>query len=85
MQISSYHRKLIDIPNETFSILSIKAATKGVSLKRLIESILEREANEVDDAELYRHLVRTQPEGKVMLSESEQNAFEQRFGLRRSK
>ncbi len=37
-------RKLIDIKNPTFRVLSIKAQKKGVSLKRYIEDLLEEDA-----------------------------------------
>lgn len=78
---SSLHRKLIDIPSETFTALSVKAATMGVSLKRLIETILEKEASHMDEAELYRYLVATRPEGKQMVSENEKRDFEKRLGI----
>lgn len=75
------HRKLIDIPQDTFSALTIKAAAMGTSLKRLIEDILVREANDMADAEVYKYLVATRPEGKTMLSESEQDYFERKMGI----
>ena len=37
-------RKLIDIPGNTFLALSIKAATKGISLKKYIENLLIQDA-----------------------------------------
>ena len=39
--VSTPHRKLIDIKPEVFDGLSAQAARKGISLKRLIENILE--------------------------------------------
>lgn len=75
------HRKLIDIPEDVFGALTIKAATMGTSLKKLIEDILTREANEMDDAEVYKYLAATRPGGKVMLTEHEQNDFERRMGI----
>lgn len=54
----------------------------GTSLKKLIEDILIREAKEMDDAEVYKYLVSTKPEGKVMLSEKEQEEFERKMGHR---
>lgn len=53
----------------------------GTSLKRLIEDILVREVDDMDDAEVYRYLAATKPEGKVMLSDSEQDDFEQQMGI----
>lgn len=75
------HRKLIDIPEDVFSVLTIKAATMGMSLKKLIEDILIREASDMDDAEVYKYLVATRPEGRVMLTDSEQDDFERKMGL----
>ena len=75
------HRKLIDIPEDVFRTLNIKAAAMGTSLKKLIEDILTREAEDMDDVEVYKYLVATRPEGKVMLSETEQEEFERRMGL----
>lgn len=77
------HRKLIDIPEDVFSTLNIRAAAMGTSLKKLIEGILIREANDMEDAEVYRYLVATRPEGKKMLSPSEQDEFERRMGIGR--
>lgn len=78
------HRKLIDIPEFAFSALSVKAATMGTSLKRLIEEILVREANDMDDADIYRYLVSSRPEGKIMISEEEQADFEKQMGIRQN-
>lgn len=75
------HRKLIDIPEDTFRVLSIKAAAMGTNLKKLIEEIIIREAEELDDAAVYNYLVSTRPEGKKILNLSEQDEFERRMGL----
>ncbi|MCH5247536.1 MAG: hypothetical protein J1E99_05190 [Muribaculaceae bacterium] len=75
------HRKLIDIPEDTFRSLSVKAALAGISLKKLIENLLDREAEETDDVETYRMMIKNRPEGKVLLSDKEQEAFEQKFRL----
>lgn len=77
------HRKLIDIPEDVFRTLTIKAAAMGTNLKKLIEEILIREAGEMDDAEVYKYLLSTRPEGKIMLSETEQDDFERRMGIGR--
>ena len=74
-------RKLIDIPEDVFRALSIRAAAMGTNLKKLIEDILIREANDMDDAEVYKYLSATRPEGKVMLSDSEQEEFERKMGI----
>lgn len=75
------HRKLIDIPEDVFRTLTVKAAAMGTSLKKLIEEILIREAEDMDDAEVYKYLVATRPNGKIMLSETEQEEFERKMGL----
>ncbi|MDE6192899.1 MAG: hypothetical protein K2M83_02795 [Muribaculaceae bacterium] len=69
-------RKLIDIPEDVFETLNLKAAAMGTNLKKYIEDLLIRESEDMDDAELYRYLVATRPEGKIMLSESEKDDFE---------
>ncbi len=70
------HRKLIDIPENVFQALSIKAAAMGTNLKKYIEELLVREMEDMEDAEIYKYLVAIRPEGKVMLSKDEQADFE---------
>lgn len=77
----SRHRKLIDIPDDVFKTLTIKAAAMGTNLKKLIEDILVQEASEMEDAEVYKYLISTRPEGKEMLSAAEQDDFERRMGI----
>lgn len=69
-------RKLIDIPDEVFRTLSVKAAAMGLNLKNYIEKLLAEDANEIDDAEIYRYLSATRPEGKTMLNAHEKSNFE---------
>lgn len=75
------HRKLIDIPEDVFRTLNLKAAALGINLKKYIEQLLVEEANEMDDAEIYRYLVATRPEGKVMVNEQEKDDFMRRHGI----
>lgn len=75
------HRKLIDIPEDVFRTLSVKAAAMGLNLKKYIEQLLVEEAAEMDDAEVYRYLVSTRPEGQVMISEDEKDDFMRRHGI----
>lgn len=75
------HRKLIDIPEDVFRALSIKAAALGINLKKYIEQLLMEEANEIDDAEIYRFLVDSRPEGQVMVSQQEKDDFMRRHGI----
>lgn len=74
-------RKLIDIPEDVFRTLTIKAAAMGINLKKYIEQLLVDEANEMEDAELYRYLVSNHPEGKTMIGEREKEDFMRRHGL----
>ena len=76
MNTISAKRKLIDIPDDTFRKLSIMAAAEGSSLKSFIENLLITEASFVNDEDIYRELVVSQPDGKVMASVEEQVAFE---------
>lgn len=48
MEAATIKRKLIDIRPSVFEKLSIKAGRKGVSLKRYIEDMLERDSEDVD-------------------------------------
>ncbi|MFG6426331.1 hypothetical protein [Lepagella muris] len=75
------HRKLIDIPEDVFRTLSVKAAVMGINLKKYIEQLLAEDAAEMDDAEIYRHLVSTRPEGQIMVSETEKDDFMRRHGI----
>ncbi len=74
-------RKLIDIPEDVFLALNLKAASSGISLKKFIEHLLVEEANEMDDAEIYRYLVATRPEGKEMVDKQEKDDFMRRHGI----
>jgi len=76
MSTVSAKRKLIDIPDDTFRKLSIMAAAEGNSLKAFIENLLITEASFVNDEEIYRELLQSEPDGKIMASVEEQGAFE---------
>ncbi|MCM1041934.1 MAG: hypothetical protein NC324_03990 [Bacteroides sp.] len=75
------HRKLIDIREDVFRALTVKAAATGINLKKYIEQLLIKEASEMEDAELYRYLVSTRPEGKEMVDGQEKEDFMHRHGL----
>lgn len=77
----STRRKLIDIPEDVFRTLNLKAAALGINLKKYIEQLLVEEANEMDDAEIYRYLVSSRPQGKVMVNEQEKDDFMRRHGI----
>lgn len=74
-------RKLIDIPEDIFKTLSIKAASTGMSLKKYIEALVIKDAEDFIDSELYKWLCETRPEGREMLSPEEQEVFEKKYGL----
>ena len=70
-------RKLIDIPEDVFETLNLKAAAMGTNLKKYIEDLLIRESEDMDDTELYRYLVATRQERKIMLNSEEKKDFEE--------
>ncbi len=53
----------------------------GTNLKKYIEDLLVREMEDMEDAEVYKYLVASRPDGKVMLSDKEQEEFERKLGL----
>lgn len=74
-------RKVIDLPEDVFRYLSIKAAAEGKNLKNYIECLLARDVEDMDDSETYRYLCETRPGGKVLLNEGEQEKFEEWLGI----
>jgi hypothetical protein len=74
-------RKVIDLDEQTFRILSIKAASTGTNLKVLIERMLSNMAENIEDADLYKFLIQTDPDGKKILNKEEQDAFENWLGI----
>lgn len=77
----SKKRKVIDLDEQTFKILSIKAASTGTNLKALIETVLSNMAENIEDADMYKILIQTDPDGKKILNKEEQNAFENWLGI----
>lgn len=74
-------RKNIDIREDVFNYLSIKAAAAGTNLKHYIEALLEKEVEDMDDDSTYQYLCRTKPDGNVMLNEQESKDFENWLGV----
>lgn len=68
-------RKVIDIPEDTFKYLSIKAAANGMNLKRYIENLIAKDVEDIHDSATYRQLIKNDPEGLSSASEEEQQAF----------
>jgi hypothetical protein len=74
-------RKIIDLNENTFKILSIKAAEEGTNLKTLIEKSLDGLAENIQDSQLYSYLLKTYPEGKEIVGNKEKEDFENWLGL----
>ena len=74
-------RKNIDIREDVYRFLSIKAAASGTNLKRYIESLLEKDVEDMDEAATYQYLCTVRPDGDVVLSEEESKDFENWLGL----
>ena len=61
--------------------LSVAAARKGTNLKRYIEELLDKAAEDCNDVEMYEYLLKVAPEGKERVSEQEKLEFEDWLGL----
>ena len=61
--------------------LSLMAANKGTNLKRLIEGLLDKVAEDYDDSKAYAWLVENRPDGQVFLNENEKKDFENWLGV----
>ena len=48
----THRRKIIDLKEDTFKALSVMAARQGTNLKKLIENLLDKTAEEYDDSGL---------------------------------
>ena len=60
----THRRKIIDLKEDTFKALSVMAARQGTNLKKLIENLLDKTAEEYDDSEAYRYLSENYPTGR---------------------
>ena len=74
-------KKLINIKGNTFYSLSVAAARKGTNLKRYIEELLDKAAEDCNDVEMYEYILKVAPEGKERVSEQEKLEFEDWLGL----
>lgn len=77
----THRRKIIDLKEDTFKALSVMAARQGTNLKKLIENLLDKTAEEYDDSEAYRYLSENYPDGKVKLEEKERKEFMNWLGV----
>ena len=67
LAVKTRRRKVIDIPEDVFRYLSIKAVAQGTDMQ---------------DSEVYGWLVKNEPDGLVAVDEKEQAVFEQKLGLK---
>ena len=78
--LTNKKRKIIDIPNDVFRFLSIKAAAQGTNLKNYIENLLKKDMEDtvahMNDEEAYRWLSAHEPDGLQPASPKEQEAHE---------
>lgn len=74
-------RKNIDIREDVFHFLSIKAAASGTNLKNYIETLLEKHVEDMNETATYQYLCRTRPDGAVALNEKENEEFENWLGI----
>ena len=77
----AYKKKIIDLKEDTFKALSVMAARQGTNLKKRIESLLDKTAEEYDDSEAYRYTPEKYPEGKVKLEKNERKEFMDWLGV----
>lgn len=74
-------RKNIDIREDVFQYLSIKAAASGTNLKNYIEKLLEKDVEDMDESATYKYLCDSRPDGNVALSDKETEDFENWLGV----
>ena len=74
-------RKNIDIREDVYRFLSIKAAASGTNLKNYIEALLEKEVEDMDEAATYQYLCNVRPDGDVELTAEETKNFENWLGI----
>ena len=77
----TYKKKIIDLKEDTFKSLSVMAARQGTNLKKLIENLLDKTAEEYDDSEAYRYMTENYPDGKVKLDKNERKEFMDWLGV----
>ena len=77
----TYKKKIIDLKEDTFKALSVMAARQGTNLKKLIENLLDKTAEEYDDSEAYRYMSENYPDGQVKLEKNERKEFMDWLGV----
>ncbi len=85
--VKATRRKIIDIPEDIFRYLSVKAAMQGTNLKRYIEGLLAKDVEDMlagmDDNDAYWWLSKNEPDGHVRVGEKEKQDFENWLGIER--
>ncbi|WP_277236170.1 hypothetical protein [Phocaeicola salanitronis] len=85
--VKATRRKIIDIPEDIFRYLSVKAAMQSTNLKRYIEGLLAKDVEDMlagmDDNDAYRWLSKNEPDGHVRVGEKEKQDFENWLGIER--
>ena len=61
--LSPSKRKIINLDDATFNMLSIMATEEGTNLKNFIEHLLSDIAKSYEDSRLYTKLCKERPEG----------------------
>ncbi len=77
----TYKKKIIDLNENTFKVLSVMAARQGTNLKKLIENLLDKKAEEYDDSEAYRYMSENYLDGQVKLEKNERKEFMDWLGV----
>ena len=79
--LSPSKRKIINLDDATFNMLSIMATEEGTNLKNFIEHLLSDIAKSYEDSRLYTKLCKERPEGNVKLNQQEKADFEKWLGI----
>lgn len=68
-------KKLIELPADVCRRLAVQAAVMGMSVKKLIETLVINALENSDDDAIYAYLLETRPEGGEMIPADEQRAL----------
>ena len=74
-------RKNIDIREDVYRFLSLKAAASGTNLKSYIEALLEQHVQDMTEPATYQSPCDVRPDGDVVLTEEETKDFENWLGI----
>lgn len=73
--------KIIDLKEDTFKALSVMAVRLGTNMKKLIENLPDKTAEEYNDSEAYRYMYENYPDGQVKLEKNERKKFMDWLGV----